>query len=64
MKYYVVSDIHGFYSQMIEALTEKGYFTDTEPHKLIICGDLLDRGNEINQLTDFILELIKRTRLF
>lgn len=60
MKYYVVSDIHGFYSQMIEALTEKGYFTDTEPHKLIICGDLLDRGNEINQLTDFILELIKK----
>lgn len=60
MKYYVVSDIHGFYSELIEALTENGYFSDTEPHKLIICGDLIDRGNEINQLTDFILELIKK----
>lgn len=60
MKYYVVSDTHGFYSELIEALTEKGFFSDTEPHKLIICGDLLDRGKEINQLVDFVLELMKK----
>lgn len=60
MKYYVVSDIHGFYSELIKSLTESGYFSDTEPHKLIICGDLLDRGTEINELVEFILELIKK----
>ncbi len=60
MKYYIVSDIHGFYKELIEALTEKGYFSDTEPHKLIICGDLLDRGKEINELVDFVLELMKK----
>lgn len=41
MKYYVVADVHGFYDQMVKALTEKGYFDDKSPHKLIICGDLL-----------------------
>lgn len=59
MKYYVVSDIHGFYNELIESLNEKGFFNDTEPHKLIICGDLLDRGTQINELVDFILGLMK-----
>ena len=46
MRYYVVSDVHSFYTEMIKALTEKGYFEDKEPHKLIICGDMFDRGSE------------------
>ena len=41
MKYFVVADVHGFYDLMIKALTEKGYFEEKEPHKLVICGDLL-----------------------
>ena len=63
MKYYVISDIHGFYDEMIDALTEKGYFSDTEPHKLIICGDLLDRGNQVNELCGFVIELLKRDEI-
>ena len=59
MKYYVVSDIHGFYKEMIESLKEKGFFDDKEPHKLIICGDLLDRGKEIDELVKFVLDLMK-----
>ena len=46
MKYYVVADVHGFYREFIEAINDKGFFNDTEPHKLIICGDLFDRGEE------------------
>ena len=38
MKYYVVADVHGFFDELKLALTEKGFFTDTEPHKLIVCG--------------------------
>lgn len=60
MKYYVVSDVHGFYSQLERALTDKGYFEDSEPHKLIICGDLLDRGKEVGRLQDFIIGLMAR----
>ena len=44
MRYYVVADTHGFFTEMIDALNEKGFFEDNEPHKLIVCGDLLDRG--------------------
>ncbi|MBQ8496606.1 MAG: metallophosphoesterase [Clostridia bacterium] len=60
MKYYVVSDTHGFCSILKQTLTEKGFFTDTEPHKLIICGDLFDRGEEARELQDFILELMRK----
>ena len=59
MKYYVVSDVHGFYKEFIEALSEKGYFEDKEPHKLIICGDLFDRGNEALKLQEFIVKLLE-----
>ena len=38
MRYYVVSDVHGFCSEMKEALRQKGYFDDPMPHKLIVCG--------------------------
>ncbi len=60
MKYYVVADVHGFYTPLINALTEKGFFEDEEPHKLIVLGDLFDRGEEALALQDFILELLER----
>ena len=60
MKYYVVADVHGFYSELITALTEKGFFKDENPHKLIICGDLFDRGQEAVKLQEFIIDLMKK----
>ena len=54
MKYYVTADIHGFYSIFLCALTEAGYFTEPEPHKLVILGDLFDRGREAKALQKFI----------
>lgn len=58
MKYYVVSDIHGFYSLFIETLEKAGYFEDKDSHKLLILGDLFDRGKEALQLQDYIIRLI------
>ena len=63
MRYYVVADPHGFYTELMSALEEKGYFADTNPHKLIICGDLLDRGKEALKMQDFILDLIERDQV-
>ena len=63
MKYYVVSDIHGYYTCLEQALKEAGFFDEKEPHKLIVCGDLLDRGSEANRLIDFMLDLMDKDRL-
>lgn len=60
MRYYVVADIHGFYTELYDALSEKGFFVDKAPHKLIVCGDLFDRGKEALKLQSFISELIKK----
>lgn len=63
MRYYVTADVHGYFNELKEALTEQGFFKDQEPHKLIICGDLYDRGNEALQLQAFILELIAQDQV-
>lgn len=60
MKYYVVADVHGFYSELITALTAQGFFSDNSPHKLVVCGDLFDRGKEATKLQEFIDDLLKK----
>jgi serine/threonine protein phosphatase 1 len=60
MKYYVVADVHGFYKELVAALKEKGYYEDSTPHKLIVCGDLFDRGRQAKELQQFILDLMAR----
>jgi len=63
MKYYVISDIHGYYTYLMKALQEVGFFDDPEPHKLVLCGDLLDRGAETNKLIDFMIDLMEQDML-
>lgn len=63
MKYYVVSDLHGFYTPFKNKLQEVGFFHETQPCKLILCGDLLDRGNEANELIDFMMQLVEEDKL-
>lgn len=60
MRYYVTADVHGYFSELKDALEDKGFFEDQEPHKLIVCGDLYDRGTEALQLQEFILELLAK----
>ena len=33
MRYYVVADVHGYYSAMKKALKDAGFFEEKEPHK-------------------------------
>ena len=63
MKYYVVADVHGFYTELIAALREAGFFDDKEPHKVIFCGDMYDRGKETLLLVEFLLKLMKEDKL-
>ena len=60
MKYYITADVHGFYTEFHNALDAAGYFTDPAPHKLIILGDVFDRGQEAVEMQRFILELLER----
>lgn len=63
MRYYVTADVHGYFSEMKAALTERGFFDDQGPHKLIVCGDLYDRGSEAVPLQAFILELLDKNQV-
>jgi serine/threonine protein phosphatase 1 len=63
MRYYVITDPHSFYSLVRAALEEKGFFTDPEPHKLVICGDILDRGPEPLEMVDFAISLLRSDQL-
>ena len=63
MKYYVVSDLHGFFTPFHRALTEAGFFDDSQPHKLIVCGDLLDRGKEAQEIVKFVLDLMEKDEI-
>ncbi len=63
MKYYVTADPHGYYTILNQALTESGFFEEAEPHKLIILGDLLDRGAEAYELQEFVLDLMGKDQI-
>lgn len=63
MRYYVTADVHGYFSELKTALKEKGFFEDKEPHKLIVCGDLFDRGKEALQLQEFITDLLLENKV-
>lgn len=58
-----MSDVHGFYTETIQALKDHGFFTDTEPHKLIVCGDMMDRGAEAVQMQEFMYDLLQKDQL-
>lgn len=66
MKYYVVSDIHSYYTPLMTALTEKGFFDTSTPNtekKLIVLGDAFDRGEDTVKVAEFLLKLHKENRL-
>ena len=60
MKYYVASDVHGFYGLLRESLETAGYFEDTGAHRLLLLGDLFDRGGEALRMQEFVLELLEK----
>lgn len=63
MKYYVIADPHGFYAVLRDTLEKSGFFNETQPSKLVILGDLLDRGEGAVETVDLMLELLKKDQL-
>lgn len=58
MKFYVMSDLHGFYTLAIKALTDAGFYDDQSSKKLILLGDCFDRGNEARAMESWLLKLL------
>lgn len=60
---FVVSDVHGHYTILKEALDRAGFDKDNEAHLLICCGDYFDRGNENVEVLQFFERLKNKVLL-
>lgn len=59
-KFFVVSDIHSFYTPLKKALDDKGFDVNNENHWLVVCGDAFDRGNESKEVLHFLMSLERK----
>lgn len=57
MKYFVVSDIHSFYKSLMNGLEKAGFDLTNPSHKLIVLGDIFDRGKESIKVYKFLSSL-------
>lgn len=55
MRYFVVSDVHSFGHILSDTLSAGGFEIGNPEHKLIVCGDIFDRGPD----TVFTYEYLK-----
>jgi len=62
VKYFVVSDIHGYFKVLYKELEKNGFF-DSQDNILIVCGDAFDRGRDTLELLNFLLKLLSENRL-
>ena len=59
-KLFVVSDIHGFYDEMIDALDEVGFDENNHEHWLISLGDTMDRGTQPHKVLRYLKGLERK----
>ena len=59
-KFFVVSDVHSFYTPLKKALDNKGFDPNNENHWLIVCGDAFDRGDESYEMLKFLMQLERK----
>lgn len=59
-KFFVCSDIHSFYTPLKKALDEKGFDPSNGDHWLVVCGDVFDRGDESEEVLQFLMSLERK----
>lgn len=59
MKYFVISDIHSYYDEMITSLRNHAFDMSNTNHHLIVLGDLFDRGPKAKKVLNYLYELHK-----
>lgn len=63
MKYFIFSDVHGFYSILNEKLKEVGFDENNEKHMLISLGDNFDRGKENYEMFLFLKKMKEKNKI-
>lgn len=62
-KYFIITDVHSFYDEMVKALSKAGFDRDNPEHILVHCGDLFDRGPKPKECLDYIMSIPKERRI-
>lgn len=57
MKYFIFSDVHGYYTELRQSLKEKGFDENNSEHIIISCGDNFARGKENYKMILFLNKL-------
>ncbi len=57
MKYFIISDIHGHYNEMMAALKKSKYDSNDNQHHLIVIGDMFDRGEQSKEVLEYLYNL-------
>lgn len=57
MKYFCISDIHGHYEEMIDALDKASFDSSNKNHMLVVIGDMVDRGPNCVEVLEYIYYL-------
>ena len=60
MKYFAISDLHSFASEVKHVLKQAGFDKKNKDHVLIVCGDIFDRGDESLQIYNFLKSIPKK----
>lgn len=53
-KYFLTSDVHSYYDELLEVLKSKSFDIDNPDHVLCVLGDLFDRGPKSKELLAFV----------
>lgn len=63
MKYFITSDIHSYYTELITALNKAGFDINDPLHIFVSLGDLLDRGPDAIKCLDFVNSLPEERKI-
>lgn len=61
--YFVVSDIHSFYDELVYSLKKAGFRKTNQDHILVVLGDFFDRGPDAIKVFKFIRSIPKSRRV-
>lgn len=59
-KLFVISDVHGAFDAMKEALDDAGFDPNNEEHWLVSLGDHLDRFRQPQEVVDYLMSLPRK----
>ncbi|MBN2605677.1 MAG: metallophosphoesterase [Bacilli bacterium] len=63
IKYFIISDIHGHFDEMILSLSRAG-FDQNKKHILIVLGDMFDRGNQSKEVLEYLYKLCMEKKCY